>query len=67
MKKLIYAVAFTLAFTSSVDTVFASGKPGDFSTSHLIKSAVIPNFINFCQPIYRGIPVANYFYITSLQ
>ncbi|BDI20847.1 hypothetical protein ANSO36C_66490 (plasmid) [Nostoc cf. commune SO-36] len=43
MKKLIYAVAFTLAFTSSVDAVFASGKLGDFSASHLMKSAAIPN------------------------
>ncbi|MBE9106197.1 DUF2808 domain-containing protein [Nostoc sp. B(2019)] len=43
MKKLIYAVVFTLAFTSSVDAVFASGKPGDFSASHLMKSAATPN------------------------
>ncbi len=43
MRSLIYAVAFTLAFTSSVDAVFASGKPGDFSASNLIKSAATPN------------------------
>jgi hypothetical protein len=43
MKSLIYAVGFTLAFTSLVDAVFASGKPGDFNASHLVKTAAIPN------------------------
>ncbi|MEH2111059.1 hypothetical protein [Nostoc sp.] len=43
MISLIYAVAFKLAFTSSVDAIFASGKPGDFSASNLMKSAATPN------------------------
>ncbi|MCC5668376.1 DUF2808 domain-containing protein [Nostoc sp. CHAB 5784] len=43
MKKLIYTVAFTLTIASSVPAVWASGKPGDFSASHLMKSAATPN------------------------
>ncbi|MEA5625190.1 hypothetical protein [Nostoc sp. UHCC 0251] len=43
MKKLIYTVVFTLTIASSVTAVWASGKPGDFSASHLMKSAANPN------------------------
>ncbi|MBD2613939.1 DUF2808 domain-containing protein [Nostoc punctiforme FACHB-252] len=44
MKKLIYLTAFTLAVTSfSVPAVWASGKPGDFRASHLLRGAAIPN------------------------
>ncbi len=43
MKNLIYVVAFTLTIASSVPAVWASGKPGDFSASHLMKSAATPN------------------------
>ncbi len=42
MKKLIYVAAFTLAITSSVPAVWASGKPGDFKASHLNGSAAYP-------------------------
>ncbi|MBD2772093.1 DUF2808 domain-containing protein [Iningainema tapete] len=43
MKKLIYVAVFTLAITSSVPAVWASGKPGDANGSHLVKTAAYPN------------------------
>ncbi|PMB10719.1 DUF2808 domain-containing protein [Fischerella thermalis CCMEE 5273] len=43
MKNLIYAGAFTLAITSLFSSALASGKPGDFNASHLVKTAAYPN------------------------
>ncbi|MBW4633034.1 MAG: hypothetical protein KME30_14390 [Iphinoe sp. HA4291-MV1] len=43
MRKMIYIAAFTLALTSSIPAVWASGKPGDSNGSHLVKSAAYPN------------------------
>ncbi|MBD2568741.1 MULTISPECIES: DUF2808 domain-containing protein [Nostocaceae] len=42
MKKLIYAVAFTLVFASSVPTAWAKN-PNDAKFSHLGNSAAVPN------------------------
>jgi len=44
MKKLFYIATFTLAISSFFMTeVAASGKPGDYRGSHLVKSVAIPN------------------------
>ncbi|KAB8331371.1 DUF2808 domain-containing protein [Scytonema tolypothrichoides VB-61278] len=43
MKKWIYIAAFSLAITSYVPAVFATGKPGDSIASHLVKSVAYPN------------------------
>ncbi|AFZ61096.1 DUF2808 domain-containing protein [Anabaena cylindrica FACHB-243] len=42
MKKLIYAVAFTLVLTSSLPTAWAKN-PNDANISHLGNSAAVPN------------------------
>lgn len=42
MKKLIYTVAFTLVFASSVSTAWAKN-PNDAKFSHLGNSTAVPN------------------------
>ena len=43
MRKWIYIAAFSLAITSTVPAVFATGKPGDAKFSHLVDSAAYPD------------------------
>ncbi|MDM9384574.1 DUF2808 domain-containing protein [Chlorogloeopsis sp. ULAP01] len=43
MKKLIYVGTFTLAIASLFSPAWASGKPGNFNASHLVKTAAYPN------------------------